>query len=182
MRYFFRLLIVMAVLIVLCASRDEMPAIDNDCNDNVCQLSNRVLGNRTVFKQENWSFTVPDNDWDSSALPDLDIKVASKNENKNCLVVFNKGRTADSFTNFVIKIIRSFSGNENAIYSVRKLTIHNNQFIELEVHGDMAIVWDWLTVKDGFEYELSCGGDIVFDGGTATYDLCQDIANTIEIK
>lgn len=196
MRKIVTLLLVFAALVVLCSpcvqSRTAIPAHElHDCDAGSCALHDAALAgeaaagtaeSREVFGEESWQFTVPGLGWEKASPKNPDIKLVVTNQKEECLVLVIKEQTNDSFGQYIIGSIRAFADSGYRISAIKQVKLNNVPFVEVQINGDGTTVWAWIAVKDGFGYGLSCGGDINPDAGSTLHDLCQDIANTFEVK
>jgi hypothetical protein len=143
---------------------------------------------RDTLVQENWLFSVPSGGWtqDSTLIPDAapspEVKLVLINDTKNCIVLFVKEKTDNNFSEYVLGNVQTFGKKGNIVSYAKQVVINNNKFVEVEIDRAPATLWVWLTVKDGFGYGFSCGGNNINDAGTELQDLCHGISETLEIK
>jgi hypothetical protein len=172
----------LVVVCVIACNKHTTAPIEKDCDAGVCALPHLPTGIRKTVSQDNWKFSLIGSDWDTTESPLLNTKVVSKNEIKNCLVSFVKEPTTDTYSQYIIATIRAFAAQYNHINEVSQVVINSNNFIEVQINNDTTVVWSWISVKEGYGYRFTCGSDIDVDAGNLVHNLCQKIANSIEIK
>ncbi len=133
--------------------------------------------------QDNWKFSVPGNTWAVEDTNDPDTKVVMKSPGSENIIFFAKEQVMDTYPEYVISTIQSFSDHESQILSMQQVTLNGAKCIKVHmVNKDNEIIWSWITLKDGFGYVLACGGEANADGRYARQDYCQSIANTFYIN
>ena len=167
--------------IISCNQRITTP-ITKHCDANVCTFPQSQTEVKTPVSQDNWKFSLIGDGWETIELPSLGIKNVNKNELKNCSLMFIKEPTTDTYSEYVIASIRTFSAQYSHINEVDQVIINDNNFVKVAINNDSTIVWTWISMKNGFGYGFICGGDVDIDAGNSVHDLCQEIAKTIEIK
>lgn len=189
MRNILKLLLIFVILVVICApcTEAELPAAKetDSCDASICALpsTNELLDDKnTVLSQDNWQFSVPGDGWELMSPPLPEIKIARENEKKGCLLFFLKEETVSSYGEYVIGTIRAFTEDGNTVVSAKQVVINSNKFIAVEVRNSVTTAWLWIMVKNGFGYGLSCGGNNSADFNGRLYNLCQSIADSVEIK
>lgn len=158
-----------------------------DCSDVSCSLPTTST---QVLSSENWRLSVPlGSDWVAKQPIDPGIKIVLLNEQKQCMVLFIKELTVDTFSQYAVstvEILGSKSGGR--LLSVSQVVINENRFVVSQFAKGDSVIWTWTTIKDGFGYAISCGGNLGADADSSaspTDDLrvmCLSIANSIEIK
>jgi hypothetical protein len=193
MRRFVTLLLVFTALVVLvspCVQSKPTTEL-HDCDAGSCALPEAAVAGesaagapqaREVFGEENWQFSTPFSGWERTKSNSPDIKLVLANAKEECLVIILKEETGDSFGQYIIGSIRAFVVSGYRVSAIKQVKLNNIPFVEVQINSSDATVWAWITVKDGFGYGFSCGGDINPDAGTTLHDLCQNIANTFEVK
>ena len=169
-------------LIVLAACHQPHITKDSGCDDERCALlaSPEV---RDILAQENWQFSVPGEGWVAMDPPAPETKVVTRNESKNCLIIFLKEGGQAKYADYVVGSIRGFVENGSTIVEIDQVEIHGNKYGKVHLVKASLNIWAWLTTKDGFGYGFTCGGEVdptTKDNSLA--DLCQNVANTVEIK
>ncbi len=136
-----------------------------------------------IVFQDNWKFSVPGNTWDVIDTNDPDTKLVMKSPNEENTIFFVKEQVMDTYQEYVISTIQSWSDNEALIISMQQVIVNGTKFIKVHMlNKGTEIVWSWITVKNGFGYVLACGGEVNADGRYARQDYCQSIANTFYIN
>jgi hypothetical protein len=61
--------------------------------------------------------------------------------------------------------------------------LNNQKFVLIETDvADDDVLMAWSTIKDGFGYTLCCFYHPNVDAGSSQHDLCQEIAESLQIK
>lgn len=151
------------------------------CDGGPCALP-EAAPVRDVLAQDNWKFSVSGEGWISMKPPIPQIRLASRNPAKNCMLLLIKEPTSQTFQEYVIENVRNLAAAGNEVRSIKQVVINGNKFVDVQLTDNRSTIWLWITVKDGYGYGFSCGGPNVSDAGTPSSDFCQDVANTLEIK
>lgn len=157
----------------------------HDCDADSCNLPAGAAPAPVtkLVADENWQFTLPGDDWVANNLPDDSIKVALLGHDENpTLILFIKEDGADSFQEYVIGSIRAFAEMEFQVDSIKQVVINGTKFILVQVNKGNKVIWNWITYKDKFGYNLACGTEINPDAGASQHDLCVSIAQTLQIQ
>lgn len=151
--------------------------------DGSCPLpGGTVKVEEQVMAQENWSFTLPDSGWIAKEPPIPEIKVAMSNDNQEMMIFFVKDEAHDTFPEYVVGTIRAFAEGGALVNSIKQVKIGQDKFILAQLSEDGEVIWAWITAKDGYGYVLTCGGVINVGAGASQHDLCQSVANSLQIK
>lgn len=176
---------ILVVCLPICSQPLDTPIVDSgaadggNCDANSCSVP---PANNKEFSDENWSFTVPGDTWTLTPPPSPELKVMAINQDLGCLLLFLKEPTTSDYASYAVDAIRSFAQDDVVINSVHQVMINSIKFVKVQVSTEDTVVWTWLTVKNGFGYGLSCGGDFNPEGGDTLHDLCQGVADTLEIQ
>ena len=152
-----------------------------DCTSDSCALP-VALAARTGLNYENVQLSLPGDGWAMAQIPVEEVRLAIKNDSQNCSALLIKEGTTVSYGQYVIAVVRSFVAEGDQVSSAKQVVVNGNKFVLIQANRDHLTVWTWVTVKDGFGYGFSCGGEVMADAGSSLHDLCQDVANTLEIK
>jgi len=174
----------LAIACVVSYNKPVVSKVDaKDCGTDICELpQTTVNATQYVISQENWQFSLSGNDWITTNSSDSPIKTISKNETQKCSVVFIKEPTTNTYSQYVLVSIRALAAQYNHVNEVDQVVINGNKFVEVIITDNKTIIWSWISVKSGSGYGFICGGDTDVDAGNSVHDLCQEIANSIEIK
>jgi hypothetical protein len=184
--------ITVAVFVALCLVLVCIPHQDNDsfaqtCSDASCPFPRPdviFLPETRIEEvgQENWSFDLPGNGWESHDPSTPEIKVVRRNLSQECMVLLIKEQADLLLPSYIIESIKGFSmgGKVNAI---KQVMLNQQKFVLLEgTILDNDIFLSWNTVKDGFGYSLTCFYSPNVDAGSEQYNLCVEIAESLQIK
>lgn len=171
------------VCLIACNKHMAVPFTKN-CDASVCSFPLVSTDIHTTIHQDNWKFSLIGNGWDTAEFPLFNIKTVNKNEGKNCSISFIKEPTSDTYSQYVIATIRQFADQYNHINEIDQVIVNGNKFVKVQISNDTSMVWSWLSVKNGFGYQFNCGGDVDqdADSNNLAHDLCQEVANSVEIK
>lgn len=166
----------------------EQPTIDSSssssgCNENSCPfpIPPDAGEDSSVITQENWQFTLPGPDWIAQPIPLENLKVHFKNQNNGAEIFLFKNATTDTYAEYIVNILRSLSAGGSIINSSQEVIVNDNKFILVQTSHNNTAGWFWNTVKNGYGYIFSCGGEVT-QNDTSLHDLCISIGGTIQIK
>lgn len=139
-----------------------------------------------VITADNWQFTLPSNDWRGRNIesPNDEIKVIRLSPEPNSVMALFIKEPLDTETlaDYAVESIKDFDQLGYQLNSVKQFPLNDNRFVLTQMNKNDRVIWNWLTVKDGFGYVFACGGDINADAGTGQHDLCFAVAQTVQIK
>lgn len=160
-------------------SLPEPKALDAAANNPPPLLFNNLISD------ENWQFTLPGSNWSSIKSPaNTGIKAFFSNEVNGCRVIFFKKADTASYAEYIISFIRGLS-TSGQVMSAKQVIINDVKFILFQVKSKIdanVFAWMWVTQKDGFDYSLTCGGEINPDAGTSIQDVCMELSASLKIK
>lgn len=179
-------LVVTGIALATCTARDTKvtPVETKEACDASCPLPNThpKVEVQTVA-QENWSFNLPGSGWTNKEPPVEAIKVAMSNDNTETMVLFVKEDIEDAtFAQYVIGTIRAFAEGGATVNSIKQIKLNNRKFIEVQISKQDEVIWVWITTDGSWGYNLTCGGVIDVDAGSAQHDMCQGVADSLQIK
>ena len=138
---------------------------------------------QTMISQENWTLTLVGDGWEEDEPSIPVMKLSQRNLAKECMVVLIKEPTDLTFEQYVVESLRGFMEGGARIRGVKQVTLNNQKFILMEsnlLDGDALMSWN--GIKDGFGYSLSCFWHPSAAAGVNQYELCKEVANSLEIK
>lgn len=182
------LLIVVLALLVVCAPQHETTTEDGGACDSACPLPGQppVINVPPVVitsvSRDNWSFDLVDDGWVPDEPSNPETKVIFFNESEGYMVLLIKEKTDLSLGAYVIESIEGFSIGGGRIHTIKQVKLNQQKFVLLEgsVHDDGFLSWN--TTKDGFGYSFCCFYSSDVDAGTKKQDMCQTIAESLQIE
>lgn len=179
-----RLMIVLLALSILACSQSVKQPADAGL---VCSEAGRALPTENtadVIQEDNWKFVLSGDNWKSVNKEVPDIKVIFVNEKLTTLIFLGKQATTDSFPDYIINSLRAFKASGVNVISAKSITIQNKPFILVTGMPDDKArdIWMWVTLDKGFGYIFSCVVEHSPDASPTAFDVCNTIANSIEIK
>lgn len=130
-----------------------------------------------VVASDNFKFVLPA-DWTQKDNPmETNIKAMYINNEKEALVMLAKQPFLGSQDEFVLLAIRDLRDNGVVVGTSNPVTINGQDFITIETVRDNVNAYMWLSVKDGYSYQFSCGARL-----TDLQELCTSFASTLELK
>ena len=183
-------LVASGILLATCATHDTKTdpdaSVDPAC-DSACPLPGgtpeQPKAEIQTISQENWSFNLPGSGWVAKETPIPEIKVAMSNDAQEMMVLFVKEDIGDAtFQEYVVGTIRAFIEGGARINSIKQVKLGELKSIQVQFDKSGEVVWAWITAANGWGYGLTCGGVINVDAGTAQHDLCQSVADSLQIK
>jgi hypothetical protein len=182
------LLIAVFFLVAICSPRHEPLPEDGGACGTACPLPtspSTITVPEVRFEevtQENWRFDLPGTGWESKDSSNPSIKVMKRNLSQECMVLLIKEQTNLAFSYYAIESIKGFSLG-GKITAIKQTMFDNQKFILVEgTILDNDIFLSWNTIKDGFGYSFTCFYSPNVDAGSVQYDLCVEIAESLQIK
>ena len=124
---------------------------------------------RIVLSGKDWKLTKPDNQ--------QIVLMAIDNERKQMVLLIKEPTTA-TFEEYVVGTVKSMNMVGASLVSAGMDALNNEPFFL--VATTTPTMQAWITVKNGFGYVLSCGGEP--EDTEQFTQRCQEIANTFQIK
>ena len=182
------LVIILISLVLICGPRTPMTDDGQvDC-DVACPMpeAGPVITIPTVYleevSQENWQFDLPNEGWVYREPSVPAIKVVVFNKSKDCMVLLIKEETDLPLKDYAVESLKGFSDRGQIVgITWSQLSKQKSVLFEGRVADD-EIFWSWNTVKDGFGYSLCCFYTVNIDAGLEQQALCQEIAESFQIK
>lgn len=179
-------LVASGILLATCATHDTKVAPGNtkeDCDASCPLPSAQPKAEVQTIAQENWSFDLPGSGWTAKEPPIDAIKAAMSNDKSEMMVLFVKEDTdGATYAQYVIGTIRAFAEGGATINSIKQVKLHDRKFIEAQISKQDEVIWAWITTDGNWGYGLTCGGVIDVDAGSAQHDMCQAVADSLQIK
>jgi hypothetical protein len=132
--------------------------------------------------QEDWSLAIPGDRWEFVEPPLPEIKLAVKNMDDEVMFLFIREGTSMDLTEYVINTLQVFSDNDARIRSMTHVSLNGTGFILTEMLRRDEMIWSWITVKDNVGYGFTCVAEVNADAGVQRRNLCQSIANSLQIR
>lgn len=111
-----------------------------------------------VLSGEGWEFTVP-GDWQVKSSNDPGILATTYHESDKELIMFLREPYTGPSEGYVLEALRGMKGAGAKMVSSKQVDLNGTKFTLLESTKDGVTVWAWVTVKSGFGYVFTCGGD-----------------------
>jgi hypothetical protein len=179
--------VVSAIMISTCATH-EPKQVASDASAPECDSSCPLPAPQPkvveqTIAQENWSFKLTGSDWKAREVPLDSIKTAMANDSSEMMVLFVKEEIGDAtYAQYVISTIRAFAEGGAMVNSIKQVKLNDRKFILAQLSKDGEVIWAWITTVDGWGYGLTCGGVINVDAGAEQHDMCQAVADSLQIK
>jgi hypothetical protein len=130
-----------------------------------------------VVKGDSFQFVLPA-DWTQQSNPlDTNIKAMYSNNEKQALLMLASQPFLLSQDEFVLLAIRDLRDNGVDIGTSSPVVINGQTYVLIDTKKDSISAYMWLTVKDGFGYQFTCGSRSV-----DLKDICTGFANSLELK
>lgn len=130
-----------------------------------------------LVKGDSFSLTLPA-DWNQRSNPmETNIKAMYTNDEKEALLMLAAQPFPSSQDEFVLLAIRDLRDNGVNVGLSKPFVINGQDFVVVETEKDNVNAYMWLTVKDGFGYQLTCGART-----QDLKELCTSLASTLELK
>jgi hypothetical protein len=173
-------------LLATCATHDTKVTTEasTESCDSSCPLpAGQPKVEEQTISQDDWSFKLPGSDWTAKEPPIEAIKVAMSNDKSEMMVLFVKEEIGDAtYAQYVIGTVRAFAEGGATVNSIKQVKINDRKFVLIQLSKEGEVIWAWVTSANGWGYGLTCGGVINVDAGTAQHDLCQSVADSLQIK
>jgi hypothetical protein len=133
-----------------------------------------------VITGATWEATVPA-DWESKTDGvDVQTQAVVYHPSDKELIMVLREKYDGVVEGYAIEALRGIKGAKADVVSAKSTSLNGINFTLIESKKDNVTVWAWVTVKDGFGYVFTCGGD------ASQLDLhrnsCNNIALTFKIK
>jgi hypothetical protein len=174
--------LILALSVIFCLSCSHKQHAANNCVDGSCPMRQVDTELKDVIAQDNWQFALPGEGWKSIGSESPTIKALFNNEQKEMTVLFNKEETELSFADYVVQGLRTPPELGIKVESLSTTTIANTRAVVVTIRHTDKIVWLWLLKKGNYAYGFSCGVTDNPDASTQQFQLCESIANSVQIK
>lgn len=173
------LLFVAAILVLVCQPHQfGGSAISQTCSDASCPFPRKdAQAQSETVSQENWSFVL-NGSWEDRHPENEVFKAFRYNPDAGCAVILIK-EVADIFStiSYSMETLTAFSDKSITVYTVQfPVSLGNDHAFYIQ--GSMPnkdVMKSWNLIKNGFGYSFNCFCH-------SENDVCQGIANTLEIK
>lgn len=176
-------------LVLVCTPHQDNEApLAQSCSDASCPFPRPDVITIPEIRieevgQENWTFDLPGDGWESQDPSNPDIKVERRNISQECMVLLIKEQTNTSFATYAVESIKGFVSGGDRIGSIKQVTLNQQKFVLLEGFvSETDVLLSWNTVKDGFGYSFNCFYHPNVDAGSAQHDLCVEVFESLQIK
>lgn len=150
---------------------------DQSVNDSVDSSVDAAVSK--VISGSSWEFTIPTG-WESKKSSDKTVAALLFNEVNQELVMLLHEPYNGPVEGYVIEAIRGMKDVGAKLISSKQTEINGTKYTLLESKKNSNYVWAWVTVKDGYGYVFTCGGDEneLFKHQAS----CLSIVNTFKVK
>jgi hypothetical protein len=131
-----------------------------------------------VVSGDTWEIILPP-EWDKKNSDNSDIILLAADQSTETLVVMTKKKYDNSYDQFVLEALRNLRGDGVTLGEASNAIINNVSFTTAETVKDNLRMLMWVTVRNGFGYELSCGGP---EANLESISDCQKIATSLKIR
>lgn len=164
------------------------PNAPTTCSDGSCPLRNPnktitiPVTHMEIVDAENISLTLPNPGWIKEPHPSDSFTISEENAEQQCKLIMVKEPTTEPYAQYVVGAIREFNWGGLRLHDYRQVVINNQSFVLSQDTAPTKTAWVWFTSKDHFGYWMMCMCVTDADSGVAKRDMCQSIAESIEIK
>ena len=166
MKTFNRFAILCAALLgcISCTSCSKSPTTTpsspNPCENGSCPLDSGVPQepeNYQEFKGDGWSISVTD-DWQRMDMNDPTFQLILAESKHQSALMLIKEPYQYTGVRYLFDFIQGVGHSGGVVTAVETVQIRGEYFDLLDISkGDLKL-WAWVTVKNGYGYNLLCGG------------------------
>jgi hypothetical protein len=175
-------------LVLICTPHQDNEPFAQTCSEASCLFPrpNVVTISEVRIEevgQENWSFDLSGDGWESREPSNPSIKVIRRNLSQECMVLLIKEQTDLQYADYIVEAIRGFMSGGDRVNTIKQVMLNQQKFVLME--GNVAesdVLLSWNTTKDGFGYSFNCFYAPNVDAGSAQYDLCVEMFESLQIK
>ena len=128
---------------------------------------------------DTWELVVPLG-WEPKDSGNPKVPLTIYNESNKWSIMFLKEQYPGLKDQYVIEQIRGLRGAGGKLVTASEVELNGNKFTLLEAKKDTTAVWAWVTVKDGWGYAFTCGGD--YSSSPSVRDACFKISSSLKIR
>ena len=172
-------LVFLAVILVLVCQPHQFggdSTIGQTCSDASCPFPRKDAQAQTeTVAQENWSFVLTGS-WEDHEPSVPTIKTVRYNPDNGCGILLIKEESGPlTLGEYANESLLGFKQNSVDFHIVKLTELNKQPFIYLEGSLRTDTLKSWNSTKDGFGYSFNCFCH-------SPKDVCQEVANTLEIK
>ena len=132
-----------------------------------------------VLEKDNINLTLPMT-WGEEPNSRKTVLLVAIEPKLESLLVLTKEPYTGTFDQFAIDSIRGLRSGDAGLVGTSSVELNGSPFVLAETTKDGLTMLEWITVKDGFGYGLSCGGPEV--NSDKHVEACQKIATSLTIN
>ena len=128
---------------------------------------------------EDMEYVLPSTDWESVTSNKPEVKSMASNKKEQNLVVMVKEKYAGEYDEYVLSNIRSLKDQGAFVVGATQSDLNGLKWVFVDSTKNDVRLLQWITVRNGFGYSLSCGGK---GDPELQLQVCQQIANTLKLN